>query len=123
MSQIKFIAEGMKWFDKINGNTYHSVRVIRASDGKAIACQFQYGYGNHYRQTALIAMQKAGWIPKEGSEVIEPLSVGIGGLMEHKTYKFSYIDYERLNFYPIYWICTEGLKREVIANGEIIQNE
>lgn len=124
MSQIKFIAEGMKWYDKINGNTYHSVRITCCHRGKTIACQFQYGYGDHWKQTALMGMQKAGWILEEDTLINPPSLFGIGGRIEHlEQYKFKRIDYERLNFYPIYWIYTDGLKREVIANGEIAQNK
>ena len=39
--------EGRKWFDKVNGNTYHSARVY--VDGVLVAtCPFQYGYGDQY---------------------------------------------------------------------------
>lgn len=44
--KIKFVCNAVRWFDKINGNTYHSVRITRIKDGKVIADQFQYGYGN-----------------------------------------------------------------------------
>ena len=51
--QIKFTCIAKKWFDKVNGNTYHSVRVTRHKDGAVVVGQFQYGYGEHYKQTAL----------------------------------------------------------------------
>jgi len=97
-SKIKFIGEGMKWFDKVNGNTYHSVRITRIDTGEQIACEFQYGYGDQYRHTALVAMNKAGWIPGEEKDVFL---------------------YERENDYPIHWTCSDGLKREVVANGVV----
>ena len=54
MSQaIKFTVNAVRWFDKVNGNTYHSVRITRHKDGMTITAPFQYGYGDHYRQTAL----------------------------------------------------------------------
>jgi hypothetical protein len=46
----------------MNGNTYHSVNVTDVSTGFTIYCPYQYGYGDHYRQTALVAMYKEMWI-------------------------------------------------------------
>jgi len=60
----KFTCNAIKWFDKVNGNTYHSVRVIRHKDNKIVTGQFQYGYGEQYQQTALEEMIRAGWLPK-----------------------------------------------------------
>lgn len=40
-----------RWFDKKNGNTYHSVRVIMI-DGSERCVSFEYGYGDAYLQTA-----------------------------------------------------------------------
>jgi hypothetical protein len=97
MNKIKYIAHAVRWFDRINGNTYHSVRITRVRDGKIIACPFTYGYGDHYRQSALEAMAKAKWIPK--------------------LYRDLQYLYERENNYPIQWNVTEGLKRDCIANG------
>lgn len=43
---------GRRWFEKVNGNTYHSVRVFK--DGELIGGEDQdYGYGGHYRQCAM----------------------------------------------------------------------
>lgn len=100
MEKIKYIANGARWFDKVNGNTYHSVRVTRVSDGKTIAAPFQYGYGDHYRQTALEIMLANNWLPE--------------------TYNRNNIFmFERENDYPIYWTVSDGLKRDCIANGII----
>lgn len=100
MEKINYIANGARWFDKINGNTYHSVRVTRVSDGKTIAAPFQYGYGDHYRQTALEIMLANNWLPE--------------------TYNRNNIFiFERENDYPIYWTVSDGLKRDCIANGII----
>lgn len=100
MKTIKFICKAVKWFDKVNGNTYHSVRVTRAEDGKTIAHEWTYGYGDAYRQTALNTMLKAGWLPE--------------GYAENNTWQ-----YERENNYPIFWDEINGLKRDMIANGKI----
>lgn len=97
--KIKFIANAVKWFDKVNGNTYHSVNITRVSDGQVIYCSFEYGYGDAYRQTALSKMLKCGWLPKDIN-------------------KENVWQYERLNNYPIHWQVRKGLKRECVANGK-----
>lgn len=43
--------EGRRWFERHNGNTYHSVRIFR--DGVLVATlPFEYGYGETFLQTA-----------------------------------------------------------------------
>lgn len=105
--KIKFIANACKWFDKVNGNTYHSVRITRTNDGAVIYCPYTYGYGDQYKQTALTAMEKAGWLPRK-----------------YRGHSQSGIptayDYERENNYPIHWSVSSGTKRECIANGQKI---
>lgn len=98
-TKIEYTAIAKRWFDKINGNTYHSVRVIRNPDGKTIYQPFTYGYGDSYRQSALEVMLKEGWLPKEYTD------------------KNKYM-FERENNYPIYWDCSDGLKRDCVANGK-----
>jgi hypothetical protein len=96
--KIKYVARAVRWFDKVNGNTYHSVRITRIDDGVTIGTtDYQYGYDDHYRQTARALMLKAGWLPEQYND------------------KNVYL-YERENEYPIEWIVTDGLKREMIAN-------
>lgn len=95
--QIKFVCNAVKWFDRINGNTYHSVRITRCSDGKVIVGQFQYGYGEHYRHTAICAMIENNWIDSK--------------------YKGQEYLFERENHYPILWNVSQGLKRECVSNG------
>jgi len=104
--KIKFVCNAVRWFDKVNGNTYHSVRVTRCSDGKVIVGQFQYGYGDSYRQTALEEIEKASWLPKKYTGKI------VGGYGGNKSYS-----YERENNYPILWNISDDLKRECVANG------
>ena len=44
--------QAKRWFDGVNGNTYHSVRVC--IDGSEIgSVPFAYGYERQYEQTAL----------------------------------------------------------------------
>ena len=99
MNQIKFIVNAVKWRDRVNGNTYHSVRVIRCRDREEIYGQLTYGYGDSYRDTAKLTMLRAGWIPKK--------------------YRDNLYLYERENDYPIYYSVTYGTKRECKKNGII----
>jgi hypothetical protein len=103
-NKIKFVANAVRWFDKANGNTYHSVNITRIEDGATIHCPFTYGYGEHYKQTALKAMLENKWMKFNhlpGGYTIETLHL-----------------YERENNYPIMWNVTDGLKRDCIANGK-----
>ena len=104
MRKIKYVAHAARWFDKVNGNTYHSVRITRTRDSKVIFCPFQYGYGDHYKQTALEAMAAAKWLP-----------VRYRGRNTNGTREA--MGYERENNYPIEWIVTDGLKRDCVRNG------
>jgi hypothetical protein len=101
--KIKYICFAARWFDRINGNTYHSARITRCADGATIAAPLRYGYGGSYRQTALNAMLEAGWIPAKYKD--KPGKPG-------NLYR-----YERDNGYPIEWTVIDGLKRDAIRNG------
>ena len=53
---------GRRWFEKANGNTYHSVELYQ--DNKLLArVPFAYGYGDQYKQTALDQAVKLGLYP------------------------------------------------------------
>jgi len=107
--KVKFIARACRWFDKVNGNTYHSVKITRCSDGAVIACPWQYGYGEAYQSTALLAMSRKKWLPKEYHEVSKPGEIS------------TLYRYERENNYPIEWEVSDGLKRDMIVNGEVAE--
>lgn len=110
MAKYKYTCNAVKWFDKINGNTYHSVRVIRHKDGAVIVGQFQYGYGDHYRQTALEEMLRSKWLPVKYRHIHRHMDTNV---------QKSIYDYERENNYPILWNVSDGLKRDCIANGTL----
>lgn len=44
----KFVVIGGKWFDKVNGNTYNSAKIIDTETGKTYYTRFCYGYGSAY---------------------------------------------------------------------------
>jgi len=50
-----------KWFDKANGNTYHSVEYHDFNTGKTITSGIVYGYEDHYKQTAYAMMVEHGY--------------------------------------------------------------
>ena len=93
--KIKFICEVAKWFDRVNGNTYHSVKITRIKDSAVIKQTMTYGYERQYEQTALELMAKNKWLPVK--------------------YREDYFRYCMDNNYPIEWIVTEGLKRDMLA--------
>lgn len=103
--KYKYTAQAVRWFDKVNGNTYHSVKITDNETGARLHCPLQYGYGDQYRYTALLAMAENAWLP----EKYQKKNDGRPG---------DYVYYERENDYPINWIVTEGKKRECIANGK-----
>lgn len=96
----KFTCYAARWFDSVNGNTYHSVRVIRHEDEQVIVQEFTYGYDDHYRQTALKIMLNAGWLP---------------GKYNDKNLSF----YERENNYPIDWVVSDGSKKDCSENSKV----
>jgi len=104
--KYQFTVIGIRWFDKVNGNTYHSVKIVNNLTGKIINSPMQYGYGNTYRQTALERMLEAGWIPEK---------YGI----KNTNGSSNLYQFERDNYYPIYWTVFDGLKRDCINNREI----
>jgi hypothetical protein len=56
--QIKYIAEVFKWFDKINGNTYHAVNLYDLGHNLIYSSGLCYGYGEHYKQTLKAGLKK-----------------------------------------------------------------
>lgn len=76
---------GRRWFDKVNGNTYHSTRVYK--NGEEIGYSgMQYGYGNQWEYTGLEIIKKddpsieanALWKLKEqGHTIVTTVSDGL----------------------------------------------
>ena len=97
-TSIKYVCNAIKWFDKINGNTYHSVKITRVKDKKVLYGELQSGYGDQYKYTALDAMANAKWLPVKYRK------------------ENSYL-YDRENDYPIIWNVSYGLKRDAARNG------
>jgi len=94
-TSIRFVVHAVKWRDRRYGNTYHSVRVYRTDTGEVLAVPMQYGYEDQYRQTALGAMRRRGWItPPPGEHLVDG-------------------DYATL------WIVADGKKQECVNHGQL----
>jgi hypothetical protein len=63
----KYLVEGYRWFDKINGNTYHTVFITDLDTGETIykSPYMEYGYGEQYQQTAFDELKKLGFVKDE----------------------------------------------------------
>lgn len=58
---VKWIVSARKWFDKVNGNTYHSVTITDArTNNRIYSSGMVYGYGNQYEHTAKDYLIKKG---------------------------------------------------------------
>jgi hypothetical protein len=62
---IKYVIHAKKWFDQVNGNTYHAIRVLDTKKHKLISSDFCYGYGDQFMETARTTMIKRGWLNSE----------------------------------------------------------
>lgn len=116
--QIKFTVIACRWFDRINGNTYHSVRCTRHKDNAVVIGSFRYGYGNSYQQTANEVMFDAGWFSRTKRKVLSPANEPRKFKMVKYT-RNTISQYECENNYPILWSVSDGLKRDCITNGEL----
>lgn len=57
------IITGRRWFERTNGNTYFSSRAYL--DGELIhTIDFEYGYGDHYKDATLRDLEEKQLIPK-----------------------------------------------------------
>lgn len=65
-SPEKYVINSKKWFDKTYGNTYHAVSVKRVKDDKEVyRDEFEYGYGEQWKQTAYDGLVKKGLVKEE----------------------------------------------------------
>lgn len=82
------IIDAKRWFDKVNGNTYHSVRVYQ--DAKLLGeNKFQYGYGESYLQTAHEILAQNGIFPYEHTKELIPVYKRINA-RERSTAEIDY---------------------------------
>ena len=63
---------GRRWFQKLDGNTYHTVTVV--VNGHILKSSIQYGYGNQYLVTAADLLHENGYdIPENNLEALRTL--------------------------------------------------
>ena len=92
---MNFHIEGRRWCDSF-GNTYHSVRIFQ--DGEQIAyIPFEYGYSDHYIQTALKYLEDNNLILHNNSLPAKDHQLGYGTrrLREGLKSSYSVIDVQR----------------------------
>lgn len=60
---------GRRWFERVNGNTYHSVEIYL--NGEMIASNpFNYGYDRQFEQTAIELLEKKYRLPLKEHEAL-----------------------------------------------------
>lgn len=54
---------GRKWFDKVNGNTYFSARIVipTVAGSRWVAAPFQYGYGDQWQWECRAILERMGF--------------------------------------------------------------
>lgn len=80
-----------KWFDKKNGNTYHSVKLY--SDNVFIDSEpFIYGYDDQYKVTTYNLLVKNGLLPKNDNVLKSGMPEGLYNfLMDLRDNKNKYL--------------------------------
>ncbi len=79
--------EGRRWFERTNGNTYHSVSVY--VNNELVGRQpFAYGYGEQYVQSAFDILTEFGMFPYEKTDELVTVNKGMGA-REYQTPKES----------------------------------
>jgi len=59
MKETKYLIEGFEWFDKANGNSYHSVDITDLDTNKLVfSSGLTYGYDDSYKSTAYAGLVK-----------------------------------------------------------------
>lgn len=79
--------EGRRWFERTNGNTYHSVRIYQGS-AELVYIPFTYGYGDCFLQTAI------DWL-KDNGHIASDAPYGTRYLRETLGASYSVIDVSR----------------------------
>ena len=77
--------DARRWFEKTNGNTYHSVSVY-VNNEQIGRIPFTYGYGEQYIQSAFDILSEFGMFPYEKTKELVTVNVGMGA-REYQTPK------------------------------------
>lgn len=57
---MKYTVITKEWSDRINGNSYCSVRITNNETNEVVALPFEYGYGSYGNQRACKILRKNG---------------------------------------------------------------
>lgn len=93
---------GKRWFDRVNGNTYCSSRVLINGE-EVLRIPWTYGYGSFYEQKAKEVLREKGIIKLARYE---------NGMTE------SFFDYCNRNKIAFESYASDGLKRDMVAWGK-----
>jgi hypothetical protein len=103
--------EGRLWFDKINGNTYHAVKI--EANGQIIKyLPMSYGYGNQYQETALTWLKSYGLVSEETRDIRELREYADIYLVSYQTPKRDLWKAESVNESYTKLLFIEQLKKE-----------
>lgn len=77
---------GRRWFDKINGNTYHSCECL--VNGEVVGyVPFAYGYGEQYIHSGMKKLEELGYVARyEGSPFNSRYDLETMGVKFHATH-------------------------------------
>ena len=76
------VIKGRRWFDRVNGNTYHSVEVY--VNGKLVGKEpYSYGYGDQFYQTAQDILADKGFIVYGRTKELVPVKGSAGEVLYH----------------------------------------
>jgi hypothetical protein len=103
--------EGRLWFDKINGNTYHAVKI--EANGQIIKyLPMSYGYGNQYQETALTWLKSYGLVSEGTRDIRELREYADIYLVSYQTPKRDLWKAESVNESYTKLLFIEQLKKE-----------
>lgn len=108
---------GRKWFDKVNGNTYHTTE-IQLNGEFFCKSSFTYGYGDHWKQTALELLQDKGLVSlprplpivKKGKSI--PQERRNKYYADKETIRKIWNDYAYEHRDKIIWVCENSLTKK-----------
>ena len=116
-SKSRIDVHARKWFDRVNGNTYHTVKIYIEGNGESDTLKTDgivYGYDDHYEQTACEMLNKAGY--KLNASTVKKVNNLVGyELLRDTSFKYGCFyglhRYARILDYSVTDNCT---KREAL---------
>ena len=116
-SKSRVRIEACKWFDKINGNTYHTVKIDIENGGDSETLKTNglvYGYGDHWKQTACELLDGAGY--KLNAATVKSINAAAGYAIQRDT-EIKYGDLYGLHRYAKildYYVQEDCKKRDAL---------